>query len=103
MGFKLEFENASNKSLKRLERLDYLRIKRKIEEIQDNPFLFGSIKLQGTSFGKNCYRVRVGDFRIIYDVDLERKIILVVRIERRENAYVVRESSREYETNLSTF
>lgn len=93
MGFRLEFENASDKSLKKLERLDYLRIKNKIEEIKNNPFLFGSIKLQGTSFGKNCYRVRAGCFRIIYDVDLDRKIVLIVRIERRENVYVIRESA----------
>lgn len=101
MGFELIFENNPKKSLRKLEKSDYQRMKNKIEEIRENPFLSGSIKLQGTSFGKNCYRIRVGNFRIVYDVDLEKKIILIVRVEKRENVYTVRENLAEDKTKSS--
>lgn len=96
MGFRLEFENSAKKSLNHLDFSVYSRIKKKIEEIQINPFLFGSIKLVGNFFGENCYRIRVGDYRIIYEVYTKENSILILKIERRSKVYRVKEEKPIY-------
>ena len=59
------------------------RLDAKISELFETPYPPGCRKLRGAS---NTYRLRIGDYRILYAV-LSRDEILVFRIARREVAY----------------
>jgi mRNA-degrading endonuclease RelE of RelBE toxin-antitoxin system len=79
---RLDYSNQAKKFLKYSESRVQVRL---------NPYLFGSIKLKGDSFCENSYRVRLGNYRIIYTFNAEEDSILIFRIESRGNVYTVRE------------
>jgi mRNA interferase RelE/StbE len=54
-----------------------------IDKLAQNPFLKSSTKLSG----QQGYRIRVGDWRIIYLFDKKKKLILVVLIAHRKEVY----------------
>lgn len=62
------------------------QIKRRIEALAANPTPQGSKKLQGVMDGENhVYRVRQGDYRILYSV--RPVIIVVLDIDHRKDVY----------------
>jgi mRNA interferase RelE/StbE len=62
------------------------RIVNKIESLRSNPRPHGSIKLRG----HEEYRVRVGEYRVIYAVADERLVVLIVEIGNRRDIYRIR-------------
>ena len=52
-----------------------------IDDLASNPRPHGSAKLEGAD---DLYRIRVGDYRIIYRIEDDRLIVLVVRIGHRK-------------------
>jgi mRNA interferase RelE/StbE len=60
------------------------RIAARIDALADTPRPAGAKKLQG---GKSTWRVRVGDYRILYEVVDERVIVLVVKVGHRREVY----------------
>ena len=60
------------------------RIVAKMETLYDGPFPFGCKKLAG---GSIAYRIRVGDYRILYEVDQRSRTIRVYTVEHRGRAY----------------
>lgn len=72
---------------KELEVLNYkivLQILKKIENLSLNPRPFGSKKLKGE---KDLWRVRVGDYRVIYSIDDSGKLVDVSVIRHRKDVY----------------
>ena len=55
-----------------------------IDELAQNPRPAGCAKLVGTA---NDWRIRVGDYRIIYEIHDTRLIVLVVRVAHRREVY----------------
>ena len=55
-----------------------------IQSLADNPRPHGSIKLQGE---EDLYRIRKGNFRIIYKIEDEALIVTVVRVGNRRDVY----------------
>lgn len=80
---KLEIVKSAQKELNKIPDEIALRISNKIFEIGDNPYLLGSEKLEG---GKG-YRVRIGDYRVIYTIDKENKIVSVTKVRHRKEVY----------------
>jgi mRNA interferase RelE/StbE len=60
------------------------RIVPKIEGLAENPRPFGCRKLRGYT---DLWRIRVGDYRIVYIIDDDRKIVSVTRIAHRRDVY----------------
>ena len=60
------------------------RLEEKISELSRTPYPAGCRKLRGAP---NAYRLRVGDYRILY-ATLTKDEILVFKIARRETAYL---------------
>jgi len=75
---------SPQKALDRLESDMYARITRKLEELEDNPRPMGVEKLSGR---EDLYRVRVGDWRIVYAIQDQKLIILVVKVAHRREVY----------------
>ena len=65
-------------------RADRQRIIKSIEQLADNPRPHGCEKLAGA---KNTYRIRRGDYRIIYDIEDDRILVLVLRVAHRKDVY----------------
>ena len=61
----------------------FYRIKAEILELQQNPRPHGVEKLTH----QEAYRVRVGDYRILYRIDDSTKEIFIYRIKHRKEAY----------------
>jgi len=60
------------------------RILGAIEDLRKNPRPRGCKKLQGR---ENAYRIRVGIYRVIYEIHGKDLLVLVVRIRHRKGAY----------------
>ena len=87
MIWKIEFHQAVEKELKKLDRQIQLRIfsflKEKIAPAKE-PYIYGeSLKNKFTGL----YRFRVGDYRILCQIDDKQSSILVIRVRHRRNAY----------------
>ncbi|AMQ17720.1 type II toxin-antitoxin system RelE family toxin [Thermococcus peptonophilus] len=83
MSYELILSGKSEKALKKAPPEDRKRIVSALFKLKENPWAMQYKKLRGHPF----YRVRVGDWRIIYTVDDEAKIVYVVRLGKREGVY----------------
>ncbi|MBI1802239.1 MAG: type II toxin-antitoxin system RelE/ParE family toxin [Chloroflexi bacterium] len=72
------------KDLRALPKLNLARVIRRIEQLRTEPITRQALKLSGA---EQLYRVRVGDYRIIYEVDSQRRQILVHYVRHRREAY----------------
>ncbi|RLG55949.1 MAG: hypothetical protein DRN95_07325 [Candidatus Hydrothermarchaeota archaeon] len=52
--------------------------------LRENPFSYPYKKIKGE---ENTYRIRIGKFRILYEVDEKNNLIIIFKAERRERAY----------------
>lgn len=84
MTWVIRFSKRVEKYLKNEPREISNRILSKISLLKDDPWALPYEKLKGH---ESFYRIRVGDFRIIYYVDKNEKEVYIVKIERRERAY----------------
>ena len=60
------------------------RIVERLRELEENPFPRGSIKLRRE---KDAYRLRIGDYRILYKILWDEDLTLVFKIEHRRTVY----------------
>ena len=84
MDYSINIKKSVEKDLKKLPNSVTSKVVEAIENLKDNPYPRQSKKLRAT---ERTYRLRVGDYRIIYQVDEERKEIIVYYVRHRENAY----------------
>ena len=82
--FKIQFKRSAEKEIRRIERQLIPRILTRIEALADNPFPRQSLKL---SEAEATYRLRTGNYRVIYGVDTVTKTIIVHYIRHRKEAY----------------
>lgn len=80
----VEFKASVDKVLQRMPTAVQRRIVSAVEELADDPRPVGAIKLTGE---ENAWRIRVGDYRIIYEIHDGRLIVLVVRVGHRRDIY----------------
>lgn len=83
MKYQVQIVKKAAKSLNKLPKPIVKRILDKISELEDNPKPAGSKKLQGYEL----YRLRVGDWRVIYSIEEKVLLILVVSIKSRGKVY----------------
>jgi mRNA interferase RelE/StbE len=83
--FKVDLNPLAEKELKRVPGPDHDRIKRKIAGLAENPRPYGSEKM--TDIHLNFYRLRQGDWRIIYQIDDATRSVRIIRVSNRREAY----------------
>jgi len=84
MKYTIKFRPAVEKNLKVLPQKDLIRIKRKIDALAENLPDQAITKMKGNN---NFHKVRVGDYRIIYEIHNNTLVILVVKIGHRKDIY----------------
>lgn len=86
MRYRIEFVKQSAKQLKYLPTEEQQKIKIKIDALADIPRPDGVVKLTGED---NLYRIRIGNYRIIYSIQDNQLLVLVVKIGHRRDVYQV--------------
>lgn len=84
MRYSLEFTNSALREFKALGAQLQRRITEKIAPLCDEPFPSGVKKLQAQP---DHFRLRVGDYRVVYRVDGRRVVVVIVRIGHRREVY----------------
>lgn len=82
--FRILYEKRVFRDLDKIPDRDLVRIDRTIRLLNENPVPPGSKKLISE---RNLYRVRQGDYRIIYFVDHRVKEIRIMGVRHRREAY----------------
>lgn len=80
----IEFSNQSKKFLKKCDRQLTIRIIEKIELLKTYPMPHDSKRVVGED---RTFRIRIGDYRVLYEVDWNKKLILIDKIDKRSKAY----------------
>ena len=81
--YKVTFKKSVTKDFRSIPNIDVKRILKRIELLAINPREIGCIKLSG---GER-YRVRLGVYRIIYEIRDEVLLINIVKIAHRSKVY----------------
>lgn len=81
--YKIYFKKSALKELKTLPKKELQRILTKIEELKNEPRPASCRKLSG----QEKYRIRQGNYRIIYSIEDHELIVWVVKVAHRREAY----------------
>jgi len=80
----IEYRQSSKKDLRKIDAANRSIIVKKIQALAHNPRPVGVAKLQG---GRDLYRIRTGDFRIIYEIFDKKLVILIIKVGHRSHIY----------------
>ena len=84
MAYVVELSNRAEKDLAALPARTQTRIVTALRRLALDPYRAPGVrKLAGTS----DYRLRVGDYRVLYEIQDDRLVVLVVRVAHRRDAY----------------
>ncbi|WP_417335147.1 type II toxin-antitoxin system RelE family toxin [Halobacteriovorax marinus] len=82
--YRIEITASAEKSLKKVPKKDIQKIVDAIQILAISPFPEGCRKLKGE---EDVYRVRQGNYRIIYEVIEKKLVILVLKVGHRKDIY----------------
>ncbi len=84
MPYALALRPAAERSLNALPESVFRHVDRHIQDLAQNPRPRGTKKLAGK---KNFYRIRSGDYRIVYHVEDKTKVVTVTHVAHRREVY----------------
>lgn len=83
--YQVEFTRVATKSLQKISSVYQEAILEKIEALAKEPYSYPNVKaLRGM---ENTYRLRVSDYRVVYQINDGQLIILVIDIDHRGRIY----------------
>jgi mRNA interferase RelE/StbE len=82
--YSVEFRPAVLKRLKRLPRKELRQIKKKIDDLAENLPSPATTKMKGNN---SFHIIRVGVYRVVYEIHEDRLVILVVKVGHRKDVY----------------
>jgi mRNA interferase RelE/StbE len=83
MKYSLFILPRAQKELAQLGSAPYVRVRDAIRELVQNPRPLGCLKLTG----REGWRLRVGDFRVVYEIDDKQQTVTVLHIGHRRDVY----------------
>lgn len=83
--YEIQFDRRVKKDFKSIMTQEVARIKAAIAALADNPRPLGCTKLIGKD--REYFRIRVGNYRVIYTVEDKVLVIVVVRVGHRRDVY----------------
>ena len=75
----------AQRELSALARADYVRVREAIRSLGDDPRFRGAKKLKG----REGWRIRVGNYRVIYEINDVKEIVTVLHVGYRRSVYEV--------------
>ena len=82
--YRLRLSSSGQRDLDRLQGSAWQRVRDALNALGQTPRPRGCLKLRG---GGATYRIRIGDYRAIYDVDDAAQTVTVLRVKHRREAY----------------
>ena len=83
MLYRIEVSHTSHHQMRRLNEQSQVRVNQAIGSLAENPRPQGAKKLTD----RESYRIRVGDYRILYQIDDKAKLIIVCRVAARGDVH----------------
>lgn len=84
MAWEVRFKPSGLREFQALPAQVQVRVGKRFDALAGNPRLPGSIKLED---GEGYYRLRVGDYRIIYAIDDPARIVFIAKVGHRGDVY----------------
>ena len=81
--YKIEVRNKARKQILQISPPHFQRIKKGVTGLAENPRPTGAIKLKG----ETGYRLRIGRYRILYEIDDAARVVIVYRVKHRRDVY----------------
>jgi mRNA interferase RelE/StbE len=82
--YSVELTRTAEKQLRRIAKRDRSRLVEAIHSLTDRPRPHGARKLQGYD---DVYRIRVGQYRVVYEILEDRVIVIVLKVGHRKDIY----------------
>ncbi len=84
MTYRVEFVRSAAKTYSRLDPVLQRRVDRELSRLRETPRHSGVIRLQSSD---ELYRVRIGDLRLLFSVEDQVLLVLIVKIGQRGSVY----------------
>jgi mRNA interferase RelE/StbE len=84
MSYKVLLRPGAERQRRKLEDETRRRINEALLALEKTPRPPGVVKLRNA---ENEWRIRVGDYRVIYEVDEDERLVVILRIRHRREAY----------------
>lgn len=81
--YRIEIKKSAKKEIQNLPPPDLKRVVAKIQQLAANPRMLDSKKLTS----QEQYRVRVGQYRILYEIQDDVLVVMVIKVVNRKDAY----------------
>ena len=85
--FETKFSKQPEKFLSKCEEELFNRIKKRLNVLKVNS-VPSDAKFIGRDKGDKIFRIRIGDFRVLYKIRESKKVILITKIDKRERVYL---------------
>ena len=82
--YEIQWKHSAEKDLRVIGRQFISRILESINSLSGNPFPPQHRKLQGA---ESSYRIRIGNYRVIYQADIENKAVVIYHVRHRKDIY----------------
>ena len=82
--YKVELTRSAEKDLRRIDKRYISRILAVVESLEEESRPVGCTKLSGSD---RTYRIRIGSYRVIYEIENDRLVVLVIKIGHRKDVY----------------
>lgn len=84
MAYRIDLRQRAKKQLADLPKRDGANVYASIKDLAEEPRPPGVKKLKGE---ESLYRIQVGDYRVVYDIDDSISVVTITRIRHRKDAY----------------
>jgi mRNA interferase RelE/StbE len=84
VSYQVEITREALRALSKLDKPIRRRVQSAIDELQADPRPHGAIALQGLS---GAYRIRIGDYRVIYTINDDKLVVVVVDLAHLREIY----------------
>ena len=81
--YRVEIQRSAERDLDRLSKMLFDRISARLVALAEEPRPPGAEKLAGLE----AFRLRVGDYRVVYEVDDSARLVIVTRVRHRREVY----------------
>lgn len=82
--FSIKWKSSAKKELKKIDRSKITQILTEIGKLSQEPYPLNHKKLLGT---EHIYRIRIGNYRVIYSIENNELIIEIIRVRHRKEVY----------------
>jgi len=84
VSYRVRWKKSAQKELKKLNKDIILKVLEFVKNLAEDPYPDGCRKLRGSQY---TFRFRIGDYRVVYDVQSDILTIEIIRIGHRKNIY----------------